>query len=164
MLDMLLNSVPIEYDPNIVPVMIANNQPLGYIASAMSTAGGQPYIVFARDTLLPNQLWYGATETSNSVIEEWLRIELPAPKTVVRYTLTGHQSWGLIDYALQGSNNGSGWSTLHTLKDRSKEDQKAAVTYHIPNTTPFRFYRIYITKVSLRRGAITRLELYETAS
>lgn len=164
MIEFLLNSTPEEYDPNVVPIMTANNKPLGYIASAMSTAGGQPYIVFTRDATPATGLWYGATETSNTVIVEWLRIELPAPKTVVRYTLTGHQSWGLIDYALQGSNNGSGWSTLHTLKDRSKEDQKAAVTYHIPNTTPFRFYRIYITKVSLRRGAITRLELYETDS
>lgn len=174
MLEMLLNNIE---DNGIVPVMTANTHPDGYVASAStvytnttpSRAVWEPYTVFAR-TYLPENIyrWGAASSTAGSstgvigAVNQWLMIKLPEPEVVSSYAIKGDSEWGLIDYSLQGSDDGVTFIKLHELLNRPKEDWGVLKKYETPNTRGYKYYRIAITKVPKGTlSIINRLYLYK---
>ena len=49
------------------------------------------------------------------------------------------------NWNLQGSNNGSNWTTVNTQNNQSFQNRFETKTYNISNTTPFRQYRLNVT-------------------
>jgi predicted alpha-1,2-mannosidase len=78
----------------------------------------------------------------------WVAYALDAPQTVKRYSLTsGNDSPGRDpqDWQLQGSNDGSTWTTLDTRTGQSFADRQTTTTYAVDNPTAYSRYRLLFT-------------------
>lgn len=66
-------------------------------------------------------------------------------------------------FLIQGSNNESVWDTLKTIVDRPQNDTNHWETFTFVNTTPYRYYRLYITDCGVGDlHTLYELEMYET--
>ncbi|MGO1391715.1 discoidin domain-containing protein, partial [Brachybacterium alimentarium] len=80
----------------------------------------------------------------------WLQIELEEPLVVVEYLLTSADDSperDPKDWTLQGSTDGTTWTTLDTRTDQSFEERNSATAYETDNATAYPFYRLDITAV-----------------
>jgi hypothetical protein len=80
----------------------------------------------------------------------WLKYDLGSgvTKIVNRYTVQSRPAneFYPIDFKLQGSNNDSGWTDLDTQTGQSfTAGEKKTYTLATPNTTAYRYYRLYVT-------------------
>ena len=81
----------------------------------------------------------------------WVELELSAPVAVVRYALTSaNDAPGRDprDWTLQGSNDGSTWTTLDTRTDESFGERFQTKIYDFANTTAYKHYRLDVTRNS----------------
>lgn len=168
MFELLLNAIPPEpVDHNMVPAMTSNNTPVGYVISADSSfSSTQPYMTFARDTLPESNKWFTNRQAAanGDVTNCWIMAQLPTAMVIKRYAIKGDSNHGPISYQLQGSNNGSTFTNLHTLTNRLLSDLGRLKEYNISsNTTAYRYYRINITKINspYQFARIDRLYFYD---
>jgi len=111
---------------------------------------------------------------NDSHIPTWLEYDFGAgnAKIINRYRIfesNGDPVWTSLnfcprDWQFQGSNDGSSWITLDS---RSGESWSSAgwKEYSFSNTTPYRYYRIYITQGNDGNDVmIWEMEMYEAAS
>ena len=100
----------------------------------------------------------------------WLKYQLPTAKTVVQYRITS----GLAtSWTLQGSNDGSSWTSLH-----SGTQSQIGVPLDVNNATAYTYYRLYLQCATIDGGiaepypgiyywwfsfqaSVSELELYE---
>src|SRR4051794_10148248 len=78
----------------------------------------------------------------------WVSLELRDPVTVVRYALTSandHAERDPRDWTLQGSNDGTSWTTLDTRSGETFAERFQTKVYDFANTTAYRFYKLDIT-------------------
>lgn len=78
----------------------------------------------------------------------WLRYELSEPVIVKKYALTSANDAPGRDpqnWTIQGSNDGTSWTTLDTRTGESFESRFQTKTYEFANTTAYTFYRLDIT-------------------
>lgn len=90
----------------------------------------------------PDSKWLDFSRTS------WVELELAEPVTIVRYALTSaNDAPGRDprDWKLQGSDDGTSWTTLDTRTSESFTDRFQTKTYDFANSTAYKFFRLDIT-------------------
>ena len=99
---------------------------------------------------------------NHGVLPEWLKYDLGVgvTKIIQQIVIIGRGASCPKDFTFQGSNNNSSWDTLLTVVDwtynehwslspASEEgDYAARQTWQFSNSTPYRYYRLYITALS----------------
>ncbi len=78
----------------------------------------------------------------------WFQLQFPTAQVVNEYTFTsGNDSpeRDPKDWNLQGSNDGTTWTTLDTRTGESFSDREVTVTYMFNNNTPYTYYRVNVT-------------------
>jgi|GEM_PF-3257358 len=99
---------------SLVPAMTAADQPAGYKASA-SSIYSEAYAAFhAFDGVINSTKGW---VTASGVYTGWLRIDLPAAKSITSYSITARGSTGSEpeNFTLEGSSDGgSTWTVLDT--------------------------------------------------
>jgi hypothetical protein len=145
------------------PAMTSNNTPSPFVAAASSifNAGFDAFQAFNRN-YATNTYW----ATAGTVLTGWLSIDFGSSIIIDGYTIYGSdgQTRNPRNWTLEGSNNNSTWTVLHTVSGAAAIP--ASGTYSISsigNTTGYRYYRVNITLNggSTANVAITELELYE---
>ncbi|GAA4328835.1 hypothetical protein GCM10023184_18930 [Flaviaesturariibacter amylovorans] len=79
----------------------------------------------------------------------WVQYRSSVPAVVTRYTITSSfevQARDPVDWNLQGSNNGTSWTTIDTRTGEVFPTRSLTRTFQINNTQSFTFYRLNITK------------------
>ena len=78
----------------------------------------------------------------------WLEFTLPEPTAVTAYTLTSandHCARDPKDWVLQGSHNGSDWTTLDQRADETFHERFQVREFTVAHATPYTRYRLHIT-------------------
>jgi len=117
--------------------------------ASSSMVGGvswqQPYQAFDFNS---GSRWHNGTG-SNPGPTGWLRYDFGAgnAQTLKRYTVVSGDAADRDPktWTLQGSNDGSTWTTLDTQSNQAFVNRNHAKVYNIGNTTAYRYYQIDIT-------------------
>lgn len=95
----------------------------------------------------------------------WVQYKSSVPAIVVRYTITSANdvpNRDPRDWNLQGSDNGSTWTTLDTRSGQTFASRLLTKTFSFINTTPYTYYRLNITANNGETGTqFAEWELYE---
>jgi len=78
----------------------------------------------------------------------WLQVRLAHPAVVVRYALTAANDAperDPRDWRLQGSNDGTSWTTLDTRTGQDLGDRFQTTEYDAANSTAYTYYRLDVT-------------------
>ncbi|MBH0166286.1 discoidin domain-containing protein [Fictibacillus sp. 7GRE50] len=94
----------------------------------------------------------GTTWGNTSSMPSWLQYDFGTGKTIAKYRIYyeyGVSGWDSYDYSpsiweFQGSNDNASWTTLDTQTGQGW-DSDGWKEYALDNTTPFRYYRLYVT-------------------
>lgn len=128
-------------------------------ASASSTTAGSPAAVFDED---PTSFW----EVNTGAYPHWLVYDFGAgdPKVVTKYyfDVHNHPDWTgrmLNTWEIQGSPNGSSWTTLDSRKGQTFTT--GVFNYTFANSTAYRYYRLYITAGNHSVLRVGEMELTE---
>ncbi|UYQ94531.1 fibronectin type III domain-containing protein [Chitinophaga horti] len=103
-----------------------------------------------------------------SAASTWVQYYLPGGATLTRYAVTSANDFATRDpknWVLQGSNNGSTWTTLSTKNNQEFTDRYQRKLYAFVNTTAYTYYRLHIT--ANNGNSLTQfaeLELYGTGT
>jgi hypothetical protein len=92
----------------------------------------------------------------------WVRFQANTAQVVVRYTVTSANDVPNRDprnWTLQGSNNGSTWTTLNTQTNQSFSARFQTKSYTFTNSTAYTYYRLNVTAV--QSGSIMQLSEWE---
>jgi len=134
------------YTDNLIPKMTNNTTPNG-LASASSTwsSNYDAYKAFNK-AFYPSDTYWSTSAGTN--FPQWISYKFPTAKKISKYTITNIQYGDITrapkDWQFQGSNDGITWTTLDTQTIISfTSGEKKAFTF--TNTTPYIYYRIYIT-------------------
>lgn len=150
------------YSVDTIPDMTSNTAPSG-IASADSEYTADYAAWKGMDDHNVTYCWH----TTATSFPHWLRYQFTSGKIIQRYTITARdyapQIFHPSNWTLQGSNNGSSWTTLDTQSGQTfTVSQKR--TYSFTNFTAYAYYRLYITAGSdATYAAIGEFELMERA-
>ncbi|HEX7902465.1 MAG TPA: T9SS type A sorting domain-containing protein [Chitinophagaceae bacterium] len=95
----------------------------------------------------------------------WIQYQSKVPAIVVRYTITSANdvpNRDPRDWNLQGSNNGSSWTTLDTRTGQTFASRFLTKSYSFTNTASYIYYRLNITNNNGETGTqLAEWELYE---
>ncbi|WDF55828.1 EndoS/ChiA family endoglycosidase [Mucilaginibacter sp. KACC 22063] len=89
-----------------------------------------------------------ATKYYTGNASAWVQFKPNIAATVVSYTITSANDVPARDpknWTLQGSNNGTSWTTLDTQTNQSFASRFLKKTYAISNTTSYAYYRLSIS-------------------
>lgn len=144
--------------------MTANDKPVPYVASASSNNGASylPWNAFASS----GNMWV----TANKTITGWLQIDLSEPKAVNYFEITATIPTNMSlssmpkDFTFEGSNDGVAFDILGSFADITGWVNSAAKQFSVINNTPYRYYRVNVTKNNGDTSflAIRRLSLYHS--
>lgn len=152
---------------NLIPLMTSQTTPSGIASSS------------PLDTLYPEPAFHAMDRDTNSVwlsqwaySSPWIQYQFPTAQVVLGYSITYtfiYDDRMPTDWILQGSNNGSDWTTLDTqtgesfpIPDDWYEYQKKI--FLISNTTAYSYYRITITSHHNSWTNLGEIELLGIAS
>lgn len=135
-----------------VPVMTSATAPSGVAADSQHQSTWDGYKIFKRDTTRTGGSWFTNEGTSTG----WVSYDFGAgnAKIITHYMMrplaasgmsTNDQTGAPRDWQFQGSNDGSTWTTLHTLTAQSPFTSGEERTYQTSNTTAYRYYRLNVT-------------------
>ncbi len=125
------------------PLMTSNNTPSPYVAAASSVyAGDVAFYAFDRN----NGNYFGTAGPTG-----WLSMDFGSGSSIVidGYTIRGtsQQTYNTRNWTLEGSNDNSTWTTLHTVTSGTAIAGNSLYSVaSIGNTTGYRYYRINIRK------------------
>jgi hypothetical protein len=122
-------------DPTAFPAMSSNSPGGGYIASASNETYGGAYLAFDQN----NSTFWGTNPDVG-----WLQIQFPGPRRITNYHVrnrTGFTNHIGTDFNLQGSNDGSSWTTLDSRSGQSFTDG-GENSYAISAPGSYRYYRL----------------------
>jgi hypothetical protein len=108
---------------------------------------------------------------------EWVAVDFGegTPKTITRYGLMGaafHEGYRAVDWQLQGSNDGTGWTDLHTVVGANLVyvmwGGEPFTYYDFDNTAAWQHYRIHVTANAggqqfSNEVGIVEIEMFENA-
>lgn len=81
----------------------------------------------------------------------WIQFEFAQPEKVVKYALTSANDFSTRDpreWTLEGSNNGSTWTVLDTVKRTSDFPERYhTIIFDFANDTAYKYYKLNITKI-----------------
>lgn len=92
----------------------------------------------------------------------WMRFQSATSTVVNKYTVTSANDVPARDprnWTLQGSNNGTSWTTLNTQTNQTFASRFLTKTYTFSNTTAYTYYRLNVTAV--QSGSIMQLSEWE---
>ena len=96
----------------------------------------------------------------------WLKYNFEAQQQINAYSISAHawSSWGHVkgpkSWTLQGSNNNSNWTELHSVSNITWADNDMRY-YYLPSTVNYQYYRIYPTACDTTTYlAIAEWEMY----
>lgn len=125
--------------------MSSNNAPTPYVATASSSAGGgaEAYRAYLENTTSSWASAFGA-------LPAWNSIDLGSAFSVSSFEIIGSTDWspanfGLKDFKLQGSNDGSVWVDAATLTNVSGWAANVAKSFTVDTLLTRRYWRIYAT-------------------
>jgi hypothetical protein len=136
----------------------------GWAASASSVAfGTTPFWAFNNNitTVENTGGWHSATNTNMAGNPEWLRIDFPYMVSLQRYELVSRNSMTVSradfpnTFQIQGSNDGTNWTTVDSRADQASlvTTEFQTLTYSVnPFRDNFRSYRILISGVGLNNN------------
>lgn len=78
----------------------------------------------------------------------WFQLTFPNPITIGAYTFTSGNDApdrDPKDWILQGSNDGSSWTTLDTKAGQTFSARSMTIRYEFNNSTPYKYYRVTLT-------------------
>lgn len=152
---------------NNVPPMTSNTAPSGVVASSSQyDATWAPWKAFNRILTRTAGSWF----TQNTVTTGWVRYDFGAgnEKAITHYSIVGIATDASSDAAVaaknwnfEGSNDGTNWTTLHSVTNAPAWGQGEKRYYTTTNTTAYRYYRVNITanQGSTEYTGLTGLEL-----
>jgi hypothetical protein len=135
-------------DPTLAPGGASlNDVSVGGTATASSNPTGAnegPAKAFDR---LTSTKWLGNTDASG---QAWIEYQFAGGQSiaVTQYKIASANDAPARDpksWLLQGSNNGSTWTTVDTQTNQSFSNRLTYNVYPINNTTPYQYYRLLIT-------------------
>ena len=105
----------------------------------------------------------------NEILPHWIMLDFGVgnQKTVTAYGIycdehinilnsppENHYVWAPTEWVFQGSNNGSSFVNLHSvsIQDDDWNGRPDFKKYAFSNATPYRYYRLYVTKVNTSNG------------
>ena len=143
----------------LVPVMSSNSQD-GYIITSSSeyNSGHAAYYVFDRNI---STVW----ASSSTTVAQWIQIQLPEAKycNLVQITTRNDSYWNQIptSFDVQGSNNGSDWTTLVSETNVNWTGQGQTKSFDISsiNQTSYTYYRLYMTTSQVNYFGISEFTL-----
>ncbi|MBQ4353596.1 MAG: discoidin domain-containing protein [Clostridia bacterium] len=156
---------------DITPVMTSANTPAGYAVTASSTHTiSQPWMAFDGITSSTSDAW--RVWHSAPGVPQWIMLEFPEAVEVSAFSITNRANFGdydtkgILSFSLEGSNNGTSFTTLGTY---TRAGDYALTTVH-PVGTPgeYRYYRIYVTQCGYvysgsQYAVVEEIRFYETA-
>lgn len=92
----------------------------------------------------------------------WVQFHATTSAVVVKYTITSANDVPARDpknWTLQGSNNGTSWTTLNTQTNQTFASRFLTKTYTFSNTTSYTYYRLNVTAVG--SGSILQMGEWE---
>jgi hypothetical protein len=133
----------VNYLFDITPTMTANNAPSPFVANASTTySGWDPFRAF--NNSLANNGWSASGNNP-----QWLSIDLGASYIVDCYRMaqrTDITGYMPTTWTFQGSTDNSNWINLDSRANIPEPSLGTWGPYFFfLNTTPYRYYRIYIT-------------------
>ena len=136
-----------------VPVMTSNTTPSGVAASSsVFDASFNPYLAFDGNLTLNNK-WVAANATTTG----WISYDFGSgvTKTITHYSMvavpsneSGVTGRAPNSWTFEGSNNGSSWTTLHTVTGQTAWGQGEKRNFVTTNTVAYRYYRINVTAIN----------------
>ena len=94
-----------------------------------------------------------ATQVTFNSATPWVRYDLPEPTKVAYYTLTsGSAAGGPAAWSLEGSDDGTHWTTLDTRSGQTFTDRQQTEDFAVASPGDYRDYRLVITANS---GTVT---------
>ena len=129
---------------DITPVMTSNTTPAGFVASASSevTAPRAAWCAFDNisNTYQEERRWHSAAG-----LPQWLQMQFPEQRAVTAFSIKNCNDvhLGINAFQLQGSNDGSEWTTLGSYTGVSTLGFETL--YTVTNPGLYRYYRLYIT-------------------
>jgi parallel beta-helix repeat protein len=135
------SSVVTGYTADLVPTMTDYTVPSGTVsASSYYNATFLPWKAFDDNN---TTAWVNLSGTTG-----WLQYQFTAAKVIQKYTitpLTGYMTRAPKNFTLQGSNNGTDWTTLDTQTNQTGWSEIRSFTF--ANTNSYTYYRLNITAV-----------------
>jgi hypothetical protein len=92
----------------------------------------------------------------------WVQFHATTGAVVVKYTITSANDVPARDpknWTLQGSNNGTSWTTLNTQTNQTFASRFLTKTYTFSNATSYTYYRLNVTAVG--SGSILQMAEWE---
>jgi hypothetical protein len=140
------------------PQMTSDTAPSPYVVSYSSIYSGYPgWTAFNRNT---GDFWHSA-----SGLPVWLAIDLGYRRLINKYRIAQRVGYHIPqNWTFQGSNDGSVWTTLHTVTGASYPSSPWTDWLTFVATVPYRHYRIYVTQsYSSTYANIAEMHLVEDA-
>lgn len=129
---------------NITPVMTSNTKPSGYKASASSeiTTPRKAWCAFDNKSGVDQESmrWHSAQG-----MPQWIMLKLPKKYKVLGFTVKNacETHNGINSFSLQGSNDGTAFTTLGTYNNPSTLGVVTYYTVSVPGN--YQYYRLYIS-------------------
>ncbi|RYX84912.1 discoidin domain-containing protein [bacterium] len=95
----------------------------------------------------------------------WVQYQVAQPYIVTKYALTSANDFAERDpknWTLQGSNNGTTWTTINTQSNQTFTARFQRKEYTFTNTTAYTYYRLNMTASSGTTLQAAELEIYGT--
>ncbi|MBP2850604.1 discoidin domain-containing protein [Dickeya oryzae] len=142
-------SVSSSSNSTVVPAMTSANAPAGYVASASSVYNASYAAYYAFDGSVSGNGWISANAPT-AAAPQWLEIELPSQTQITGYIITNPnlKVGGLASpksWSLQGSNDGSVWTTVHSVSNNTNNAADTDQEFPLSIAANYSRYRLYIT-------------------
>ena len=130
---------PGGYTADVVPVMTSNTAPSGVVTTSPRQAGSG-YECFDGSLDQDNNYTYLNT------IPAYIAYQATSAKVIQRYSILpqGAFRWP-TSWQFQGSNDGSNWTTLHTVTNEEYATWTGRRYYSFSNATAYLHHRLYMT-------------------
>lgn len=162
--------LPEEYT-DITPVMTSANTPAGYAVTASSTHSSYlPWYAFDSVASGSSDAW--RVWHSSAGMPQWIMLEFPEAVKVSAFSITNRADFGdydtkgILSFSLEGSNNGTSFTTLGTY---TRTGDFSLTTIHLVGAPgEYRYYRIYVTQAGYvysgsQYAVVEEIRFYETA-
>jgi len=140
-------------NPDLIPVMTSNTSPSGQASasSCMDTTIHAPWKALdGNNESGVSSRWISSVSSS---LPQWISYKFDAPVIARNYYIVpetgGCADRAPKDFILQGSNNGTSWTTLDTRSNITLSNYKSAgLSFSVNNPGSYTYYRLYVTAVN----------------
>ena len=127
------------YGAGLIPDMTSNTTPNG-VASESSTQAWAAWQAFSSSYWGAN----GSGGMYTNSFPAWLQYQFPTAQTVNKYIISANSGYRWpTAWQFQGSNNGTSWTTLHTVTGNPAVNGQYSFAF--PNASAYTYYRLYVT-------------------